>query len=58
METDRDKAARDQQFAEFGDAMPAVWWRMFSNMKKDGFNEEQAMRLLCAFIASIGRRGE
>ena len=54
--TDREKAQKDQQLAECADMLPGVWWRLFTNMRGEGFSEDQAIKLLCAFIQSLGQR--
>lgn len=40
----------DQGAAFLGDALPALWWRMYNNMLLSGFSEEQAMSLLRTYV--------
>lgn len=42
----------EQGAAIMADSLPPYWWRLYSNMVREGFSEEQAMRLLATWIVS------
>lgn len=46
-----DKAKRDQDLAEASDSLPRLWFRLFTGMKAEGFNEAQALEVLKAFVS-------
>jgi hypothetical protein len=50
----KEQAKADQDLAGAMDFLPAAWWRLFVNLKREGFSESQAMELLMMFIASMG----
>ncbi len=48
-----DIAELDQVTKLMGESFPPLWWNMFSNCKKEGFTEPQAMELVKTFITSF-----
>ena len=48
------RADLDQSMAMIADTFPPLWRRLYFNMTCEGFTEDQAMRLLIAYISSQG----
>lgn len=52
--TPDDVAKFEQGLAMIAENMPPHWRRMFINLKNEGFKDEEAMRLLIAYICKDG----
>lgn len=50
----KNKARTDQNLAQIRDAVPSLWWAIYSGCIQQGFLEEQALRLVIAFIQRPG----
>lgn len=46
-------AEYDQAIKLMSDSFPPLWWSMFTNCKKEGFTDAQAMELVKTFIISF-----
>jgi len=40
----------DQQLANIRDNLPRLWWALYEGCKDTGFTDEQALRIVIAFI--------
>ena len=40
----------DQRTAEFAETMPPMWRRVFENLVAQGFNDEQALKIIMAMV--------
>jgi hypothetical protein len=47
----KEEQYREQVMAAAADVVPPFHWRLFTNYKTAGFTEEQALRLVLAWIA-------
>lgn len=44
----------EQSSAVISDFFPTLWWRMYQNLKSEGFTEEQAMQIICSYANGLG----
>ena len=57
----KEKAELDQGVALIAETMPPMWNRMYENLKGEGFNGVEAMKLLQTYILAqcpYGVRGD
>lgn len=47
----------DEVTTMMANSFPPYWWKLYSNLVKEGFSESQAMDLLKTYIA-VGARHE
>jgi len=53
----KEVAAFDQGQAFLLEMLPPVLWGLYANSIKVGFTEEQAMRIVLAYIGALSPRG-
>jgi len=50
----KQQALLDQATSSMGELYPGAWWSIYQGCLEKGFNEEQTMKLLVAYIISQG----
>jgi len=51
-----DQAEYDQNSATLSELIGSMWWQLFCNLRKQGFNAEQSLRLVSSYIqATCGK---
>ena len=51
----REKQQFDQSSAELADMFPPQWWRLYSNLQKEGFTPSEALELVKMWILVLMR---
>lgn len=52
------KSEIDQALAHLRDATPGIWWALYSGCLEKGFNPEQALKLVMAWIEGSFKGGK
>jgi hypothetical protein len=52
----RKKQELEQAIAAAGDTLPRMIFAMFSGFIRAGFSEQQAMRIVCAYIEGMAKK--
>ena len=52
--TPEEQAQFDRDVTVLSDNLPPLWWNLFQKLKKEGFDSQQALTLVVAFIQKPG----